>query len=57
MTKIMIAQRISSGLEADQIIVMNEGHIAGIGKHQTLIQTCQPYQEIVYSQKDKEDVL
>lgn len=57
MTKIIIAQRISSVLEADQIIVMNEGRIAGIGTHQTLIQTCQPYQEIVYSQKDKEEVL
>ena len=53
MTKIIIAQRISSVIEADQIIVMNEGRIAGIGTHETLIQTCQPYQEIVYSQKDK----
>ncbi len=57
MTKIIIAQRISSVIEADQIIVMNEGRIAGIGTHETLIQTCQPYQEIVYSQKDKEEVL
>ena len=52
-TKIVIAQRISSVIDADKIIVMDEGRIAGIGTHDELIKTCVPYQEIYYSQKDK----
>lgn len=52
MTKIIIAQRISSVLDADKIIVMDEGKIAGFGTHGELIKTCVPYQEIYYSQKE-----
>ena len=52
-TKLVIAQRISSVIDADKIIVMDEGRIAGIGTHDELIKTCVPYQEIYYSQKDK----
>lgn len=54
-TKIMIAQRINSVMDADQIIVMDEGKIVGAGTHDELLATCQTYQEIYYSQKDKED--
>lgn len=54
-TKIIIAQRISSVRDADQIIVMNEGKITGIGTHEELIEGNVEYQEIYYSQIDKED--
>lgn len=54
-TKIIIAQRINSVMDADQIIVMDEGKIVGAGTHSELIASCQTYQEIYYSQKDKED--
>jgi len=54
-TKIIIAQRINSVMDADQIIVMDEGKVVGAGTHSELLATCQTYQEIYYSQKDKED--
>ncbi|MDO4332859.1 MAG: ABC transporter ATP-binding protein [Eubacteriales bacterium] len=54
-TKIIIAQRITSVVDADKIIVLDEGRIAGFGKHAQLLKTCAPYQEIYYSQKDKEE--
>lgn len=47
---IIIAQRISTILDADQIIVLDEGRIAGIGQHQELMKTCEVYQEIAKSQ-------
>ena len=53
-TKIIIAQRISSVKDADMIVVMNEGKITGIGKHDELIRTNEAYQEIYYSQNDAE---
>jgi ATP-binding cassette subfamily B protein len=55
-TKIIIAQRITSVVDADHIIVLDEGRIAGYGTHTELLETCIPYQEIYYSQKDKEAV-
>ena len=55
MTKIIIAQRINSVKEADKIIVMDDGKVAGCGKHTELLKNCVPYQEIYYSQTDKED--
>lgn len=54
-TKIIIAQRISSVREADQIMVLDDGVIAGIGSHEELLAGCEPYQEIYYSQMDKEE--
>lgn len=51
-TKLIIAQRISSVIDADQIIVLEEGRIAGIGKHETLLKECVPYQEIYNSQME-----
>lgn len=56
MTKIIIAQRISSVINADKIIVMDDGKIVGIGKHDDLINTCEVYAEIYYSQVDKKEV-
>ena len=56
-TKIIIAQRITSVMEADQIIVLDEGQIVGIGKHHDLLNTCEAYGEIYYSQKDKEETV
>lgn len=53
-TKIIIAQRINSVERADQIIVMDDGGIVGIGSHEELLASCQPYQEIYYSQKERE---
>ncbi len=53
-TKIIIAQRIGSVKDADQIVVMNEGKITGIGTHDELLANNTEYQEIYYSQMDKE---
>lgn len=55
MTKIIIAQRISSVCDADKIIVMDEGKICGIGTHDELMKSCEEYHEIYYSQNDKEE--
>ncbi len=54
-TKIIIAQRITSVMDADQIIVMDEGKITGIGTHEELLATNTEYQEIYYSQMDKKE--
>ncbi len=53
-TKIIIAQRIGSVIDADMIVVMDEGTITGIGTHSELIKTNKEYQEIYYSQMEKE---
>ncbi len=53
-TKIIIAQRISSVQEADEIMVLDDGKIVGFGKHEDLLTSCEAYQEIYYSQMDKE---
>ncbi len=53
-TKFIIAQRISSVEDADQILVLDDGKIAAMGTHQELLKTCEPYQEIYYSQRDRE---
>jgi ATP-binding cassette subfamily B protein len=53
-TKLIIAQRISSVMDADQILVLDEGKIVGKGTHDELLKDCKAYQEIYYSQMDKE---
>lgn len=53
-TKIIIAQRISSVIEADRIMVLDEGEIVGMGSHEQLLEDCEAYREIYYSQMDKE---
>ncbi len=55
-TKIIIAQRISSVQEADQIIVMDDGRITGIGTHEELLQSNDAYREIYTSQTDRKGV-
>lgn len=52
---IIIAQRISTILDADQIIVLDEGEIAGIGRHSDLLKNCPVYQEIAHSQLAREE--
>ena len=54
-TKIIIAQRISSVKDADQIIVMNDGRITGVGTHDELLQNNEEYGEIYYSQMDRKE--
>lgn len=53
-TKILIAQRISSVIDADKIVVLEDGKIAGIGNHSELMKNCEEYRDIYYSQMDKE---
>ena len=55
-TTIIVAQRIATILNADRIIVMNEGKIVGVGKHQELLETCPTYLEIAESQLSEEEL-
>mgnify|MGYP000763932322 FL=1 len=56
MTKIVIAQRISSVRHADQIIILDKGRINGIGTHESLLADNRIYQEIYESQKEGADL-
>ena len=53
-TKIIIAQRITSVIDADKIIVLEDGKISGMGNHNELMKNCEEYRDIYYSQTDKE---
>ena len=55
-TIIIVAQRINTVLDADQIVVMDEGHMAGIGTHEELMQSCEVYKEIALSQLSEEEL-
>ncbi len=55
-TVIIVAQRISTILHADQIIVLEDGKIAGIGTHAQLLNTCEAYQEIARSQLSEAEI-
>ena len=55
-TIIIIAQRIGTIMDADNIIVLNEGKIAGCGTHQELLKTCKVYKEIALSQLSEEEL-
>ena len=55
-TTVIVAQRVSTIMEADRIIVVEKGEIAGIGKHRELLKTCPVYREIVESQMSKEEM-
>lgn len=54
-TVVLISQRVSSIRHADQILVLDDGRLAGTGTHDELLQSCQVYQEICRSQYKKED--
>ena len=53
-TKLIIAQRITSVIDADKIIVLEDGKIIGMGNHNELMKNCEEYRDIYYSQTDKE---
>ena len=55
-TVLMVAQRISTIMHADQIIVLDDGEIVGMGSHEELMKNCSVYQEIAYSQLSKEEL-
>ena len=55
-TVLMVAQRISAILHADQIVVLDKGSIVGIGTHKELMANCDVYREIAYSQLSKEEL-
>ncbi len=55
-TVIIVAQRISTIMNADQIIVLDEGKIVGKGTHEELLKTCETYQQIALSQLSKEEL-
>lgn len=55
-TTIVVAQRVGSIMDSDQIIVLENGQIAGIGKHKDLLKNCEVYKEIAYSQLTEEEL-
>ena len=55
-TVLLVAQRISSIMHADRIVVLDKGRVAGIGTHEELMESCEVYQEIAYSQLSKEEL-
>jgi ATP-binding cassette subfamily B protein len=52
---VVVAQRVSTILDADQILVLEAGEIVGAGRHDELVASCPPYAEIVQSQLAAED--
>jgi ATP-binding cassette subfamily B multidrug efflux pump len=54
-TMLVVAQRVSTIMHAEQIVVLDEGTIVGLGTHADLMKTCETYQEIVYSQLSAEE--
>ncbi len=55
-TKIIVAQRIGTIMNADKIIVLNEGKMVGMGSHKDLLENCEVYREIALSQLSKEEL-
>ena len=55
-TRFIVAQRIGTIRDADKIIVLDDGKIAGMGKHNELMETCEVYRQIAYSQMSKEEL-
>ena len=55
-TQVIVAQRISTIINADKIIVLDDGKIVGYGKHKDLLENCEVYKEIAYSQMSKEEL-
>ena len=55
-TTFIVAQRIGTILDADKIVVLDQGEVVGIGPHEELLKNCSVYQEIAYSQLSKEEL-
>ena len=55
-TVILVAQRISTILHAEQIVVLDEGEVAGIGTHKELLKNCEVYRQIALSQMSEEEL-
>jgi ATP-binding cassette subfamily B protein len=55
-TVMVVAQRISTIMQADQIIVLDDGEIVGVGRHKELLKTCRTYREIAQSQLSEEEM-
>ena len=55
-TTLIVAQRIGTIMNADKIIVLNDGEVAGIGTHKELLKSCDVYQQIALSQLSKEEL-
>lgn len=55
-TTIIVAQRISTILGADQILVLDEGRMAGLGTHRDLMKNCEVYRQIAMSQLSEEEL-
>jgi ATP-binding cassette subfamily B multidrug efflux pump len=55
-TRIIVAQRIGTIRDADKIIVLEDGQIAGMGRHEELMQNCEVYQQIALSQLSREEL-
>jgi len=55
-TSLIVAQRIGTIMDADKIVVLDEGRVAGIGKHKELLKTCRVYKEIAMSQLSEEEL-
>ena len=55
-TTIIVAQRISTILNADKILVLDDGHMAGIGSHKELMKSCEVYRQIAMSQLSEEEL-
>ncbi|TLM70723.1 MAG: ABC transporter ATP-binding protein [Actinobacteria bacterium] len=55
-TVVIVAQRVGTIMHADRIVVLDEGRVAGIGTHAELMETCETYREIVFSQVTEEEI-
>ncbi|MEO8954521.1 MAG: ABC transporter ATP-binding protein [Ktedonobacteraceae bacterium] len=55
-TVLIVSQRVSTIMDSDQIIVLDEGHVAGIGRHRELMDTCEVYRDIVASQLSSAEI-
>ena len=55
-TVMIVSQRVSTMMDADRIIVLDEGRVAGIGTHRELMNTCEVYRDIVASQLSSEGI-
>ncbi|MCA5010511.1 ABC transporter ATP-binding protein, partial [Clostridioides difficile] len=56
-TSMIVAQRIGTIMDADQIIVLDEGRVVGKGKHKDLLQNCEVYRQIAMSQLSEEELV